>query len=182
MENFLRNDGLGLVSADSIYLQHILTYVREKKFEGLSNDLLFRLGARIEFSPGIPEFLQTVREYIAKTDEFRAQHITVEHSVVSSGLRRMILGSNVAKYLDGVWACEFVERFPRPGYLSEPADSRYKASGTGEIVGIGYSIDNTTKTRAIFEINKGSNKYSEIDVNSFIPYDDRRIPFNCRRS
>ena len=33
------------------------------------------------------------------------------------------------------------------------------------------------KTRAIFEINKGVNKFPEIDVNSNIPKDDRRIPF-----
>ena len=30
-------------------------------------------------------------------------------------------------------------------------------------------LDNTTKTWAIFEINKGVNKFPEIDVNSNIP-------------
>lgn len=33
------------------------------------------------------------------------------------------------------------------------------------------------KTRAIFEINKGSNVFPEIDVNSFIAPEDRRVPF-----
>ena len=37
-------------------------------------------------------------------------------------------------------------------------------------------IDNTTKTRAIFEINKGTNKNPTIDVNSNIRPEDRRIP------
>lgn len=37
-------------------------------------------------------------------------------------------------------------------------------------------IDNTSKTRAVFEINKGSNKF-EIDVNSKIDRDKRRVPF-----
>jgi hypothetical protein len=37
-------------------------------------------------------------------------------------------------------------------------------------------IDNTTKTRAIFEINKGTNKNPAIDVNSNIKPEDRRIP------
>ena len=37
-------------------------------------------------------------------------------------------------------------------------------------------IDNTSKTRAIFEINKGSNKFN-IDVNSKIDRDKRRVPF-----
>ncbi len=38
-------------------------------------------------------------------------------------------------------------------------------------------IDNTSKTRAIFEINKGSNKF-KIDVNSKIDRDRRRVPFS----
>jgi hypothetical protein len=39
-----------------------------------------------------------------------------------------------------------------------------------------YVLDNTTKTRAIFEINKGSNKVPGIDVNATMPEADRRIP------
>ena len=44
------------------------------------------------------------------------------------------------------------------------------------IAHIGYAIDNTTKTRAIFEINKGANKLP-IDVNATVPHDQRRVPF-----
>ena len=39
-------------------------------------------------------------------------------------------------------------------------------------------IDNTTKTRALFEINKGTNKNPSLDVNARIPAEDRRIPFS----
>jgi hypothetical protein len=39
-------------------------------------------------------------------------------------------------------------------------------------------IDNTTKTRAIFEINKGTNKNPSIDVNAKIRTEDRRIPLS----
>jgi hypothetical protein len=38
-------------------------------------------------------------------------------------------------------------------------------------------IDNTSKTRAIFEINKGTNKLSAIGVNDTIAQEDRRVPF-----
>ena len=38
-------------------------------------------------------------------------------------------------------------------------------------------IDNTTKTRALFEINKGTNKNPALDVNARMPPGDRRIPF-----
>jgi hypothetical protein len=87
----------------------------------------------------------------------------------------MILGSGVAPYLDGVWACEYLEAAPGPGYL----DLGYQddPGGTGEISQIIYAVDNTTKTRAIFEINKGTNLHPEIDVNAAVPHDDRRVPF-----
>ena len=37
--------------------------------------------------------------------------------------------------------------------------------------------DNTSKTRALFEINKGTNKNPSIDVNAKIAREDRRVPF-----
>ena len=40
-----------------------------------------------------------------------------------------------------------------------------------------YTIDNTTKTRAIFEINKGIGKIEGIEVNSKIPEENRRVHF-----
>jgi hypothetical protein len=45
-----------------------------------------------------------------------------------------------------------------------------------EISQVGMTVDNTIKTRCIFEINKGSNKNPSIDVNTSIPHEDRRIP------
>ena len=47
-----------------------------------------------------------------------------------------------------------------------------------EISQVGMTVDNTIKTRFIFEINKGSNKNSSIDVNSSMPHELRRIPIN----
>ena len=48
-------------------------------------------------------------------------------------------------------------------------------NGVRRIAEIGYTVDNTTKTRAIFEINKGVNKHPEIDVNIAMPEDARRV-------
>ena len=46
---------------------------------------------------------------------------------------------------------------------------------------VGYTLDNTTKTRAIFEINKGVGigqyRETDIDVNTKIPESDRRVQF-----
>ncbi|MDR2200659.1 MAG: haloacid dehalogenase-like hydrolase [Puniceicoccales bacterium] len=46
-----------------------------------------------------------------------------------------------------------------------------------EITQIAYVVDNTQKTRCLFEINKGSNKNMAIDVNTKIEDRNRRIPF-----
>jgi hypothetical protein len=47
----------------------------------------------------------------------------------------------------------------------------------GGITQIAVAYDNTSKTRAIFEINKGSNRDSSIDVNATMRPEDRRVPF-----
>ena len=44
-----------------------------------------------------------------------------------------------------------------------------------EISQIGTIVDNTIKTRYIFEINKGGNINPSIDVNASIEKNDRRI-------
>ena len=57
-------------------------------------------------------------------------------------------------------------------------DSRVVGGPAPTITQIGYAIDNTTKTRALFEINKGVNVEPEIDVNGVMPESERRVPFS----
>lgn len=184
--DFYKNRGLDIISKDTLYLNHIITYVRAGIFENLNNNLLFELGKKIKFYPGMPKFLETLKKlvHIPKYERF---DINVEHYIISTGLRKMILGSIVSQHVDGVWGCEFVADIAPPDYLTDKKyefaldivslEDVYEKSGKKRIEDIGYVIDNTTKTRAIFEINKGSNKESEIDVNAPIAEDDRRIPF-----
>lgn len=170
----LRREGNELVAEDSIYLNHILSYVREGIFAGLNNELLRNLGKKLEFYPGLPEFFPAVKEHVANNPEYSKYDIKLEHYIVSTGLRQMMLGSEIAPFVDGIWGCEFVELQLRPGYLKTGVAQ--DTSDQITIQDIGYVIDNTTKTRAIFEINKGVNKNPQIDVNTHIPKVDRRIP------
>ncbi len=175
LEDFYRGRGIELVSRDSMYLLHILTYVRHGIFKSLNNALLRSLGAQLEFFPGLPTFFGALQQHVAAEPLFRAYDVSVEHYVISTGLRQMILGSAIEPYLDDVWACEFVEDSPPPGYLTRP---RTWADRPDKVIEqVGYAIDNTTKTRAIFEINKGTNKDRRIDVNAMMLHEDRRIPF-----
>ncbi len=107
---------------------------------------------------------------------FAEHQISIEHYVVSSGLREMILGSAVAPFIENVWACEFSEEVAPPGYLDDPKPRLFTPEER-EIRQALYTIDNTTKTRAIFEINKGANVNPAINVNSKIVHEDRRVPF-----
>ncbi|MFQ5523955.1 MAG: HAD family hydrolase [Acidimicrobiia bacterium] len=174
LEDFYRTHGAKLIQRDHLYLNHILTYVREGLMPGLSNALLYELGAEIEFYPGIPDFMEMMRKNIESEPRFAEHQIRVEHYIVSTGLRQMILGSAVAPVVDHVWACEFTELVAPPGYVQ---GQERLFSPQGEIRQLVYTIDNTSKTRAVFEINKGTNKNPTIDVNAKIAPEDRRVPF-----
>ena len=161
-----------VISRDTAYLGHIITYVREGIFEGLSNTKLRKLGAELVPCPGIPEFFEATRNRIAEVPEFAHEGITVEHYVVSTGLRSMIEGSVLADKIDGIWANSFIEVPAPPRYLERlPV-----ASESSVITQLGYTVDNTTKTRSVFEINKGVNRNPSVDVNARMSEDQRRVP------
>jgi hypothetical protein len=165
------------VSPETCYLNHLLTYVRNRRFKGLNNDMLRELGKELTFFHGIPEFFQTLKE-IPRRPEFSRHEIAVEHYIISTGLAEMIRGSAVAKYMTDIYGCELVENPPAPGFPEQleliqpdPDDPLQN-----EVSQIGVVVDNTIKTRFIFEINKGSNRWPEVDVNAKIAPEDRRVP------
>ncbi len=173
LDEFYSDQGLDLVSDDTLYLNHILSYVRAGKFPGLNNEMLRALGKQLKFYPGVQAFLAKSKSMIDDDPVYAEHKICLEHYIVSTGLRQMIRGSKIAKLVDGVWACEFAERVAGPGYMNSSAST----ANPGEIQEIVYTINNTTKTRAIFEINKGVNRDPNIDVNATIDGADRRVPF-----
>ncbi|MFW5882538.1 MAG: haloacid dehalogenase-like hydrolase [Planctomycetota bacterium] len=167
-----RAAGLAHVSEDTMYLNHMLTYVETGRFPGLDNALLRELGAKVPLYPGVPEIFARLRSVVAQP-AFERHGITVEHHILSNGLYQMIAGSPVSDQVDGVWACEFIEDPAPPGFLDTPPPERPR-----QLRQLGYVLDNTTKTRAIFEINKGSNAEPAIGVNDAIPPEQRRVPMD----
>lgn len=163
-----------IISRDTAYLVHLLTYVETGVLPGLDNARLRELGGRLRPSPGIPEFLALMRQRVAANPALASAGIVVEHYAVSTGLRPMIEGSPIAPYLDGIWANTLLEHTAPPGYLHGAA----AASGSRQIARQGLVVDGTTKTRAIFEINKGTNRDPAIDVNAPLAEEQRRVPFS----
>ncbi|MBI5095970.1 MAG: haloacid dehalogenase-like hydrolase [Candidatus Hydrogenedentes bacterium] len=157
------------VPPDTCYLGHLLSYVQSGRFPGLTNAKLRELGANIEFFPGVPEIFDRLKA-ILDAPPFREGDLRLEHYVVSTGLAEMIRGSRIASRLDGIWASEFIECPARPH------TDLTRTPEHGVITQIANFSDNTTKTRALFEINKGVNK-TDISVNDMIPESERRVPF-----
>ena len=147
---------------------------RRAAWAGSTTSILQKCGAEIRFYPGLPGFFEASKAWVADKPEYRKHDIRLEHYVVSTGLAQMIRGSAIAPHVDGIWGCEFIENPLQPGFLQQ---KELELSAEAEIAQIGMVIDNTTKTRALFEINKGTNKNPAIDVNSRIAAEDRRIPF-----
>ena len=160
------------IQRDIAYLGHLLTYVREGIFDGLTNERLFELGADLIPAPGMPDFLEETRQRVKDIPEFAAEGIAVEHYVVSTGILPMIEGSVFADHVDGVWANTLIETPAQAGYL----DQLPVAAAPSPVTHLGFTIDNTAKTRALFEINKGINRNSDVDVNARIGEQERRVP------
>jgi hypothetical protein len=152
-------------------------------------------------------------EDIASDERSRTEGITLEHYIISGGHAETIRGSGVAPFVDGLFACEFLENEigkevkdfweriekKRLGVVQndnpeeenncngdhENADqivfdeieNSTSCNEGVEIEQIAYAIDNTQKTRCLFEINKGSNKHPAIDVNAAMDESHRRVPF-----
>jgi len=174
------------VNSDTSYLNHILTYVKAGIFKGLNNALLREFGKELKFYPGLPQFFGEVKSLINDDEKYKAFDIRLEHYVVSTGFAETIRGSAIAPFVDGIYGCEFIESPAQPGFLeslgagslSGDVSSANANSAASEISQVASALDNTSKTRYLFEINKGSNKYPEtIDVNSSIARESRRVPF-----
>lgn len=153
------------VNKDTIYLNHFINSVKKGVFPGLNNSMLRELGKELVFYNGLPELMDITKKMIAQNAKYTEYDIKVEHYIVSTGFTEMIKGSSVNPYVSGIWGCELIEAPDENGNMV--------------ISEIGYTIDNTTKTRALFEINKGvgQDEYENVNVNTKIPESLRRVRF-----
>lgn len=151
------------VNRDTYYLNYFIQCAHNGTFPGLNNEALREFGKQQKFYPGIPEIFKITKQMFHDDPSYSEYGIQVEHYIVSTGFAEVIRGSEIMPFVDGIWGCELLDAPDEKGdaVLSE----------------VVYTIDNTTKTRAIFEINKGIRKIPGIDVNSSIPKELRRVQF-----
>src|SRR5438045_6021714 len=124
-----------------------------------TNEELKKLGAKLNFYKGLPEMFE---EFCGGegllTTEHIAHGITVEHYIISSGMKVLIDGSRLAPYLRAIFGCEFAtdpegsSTFPKP-LISHPQKQQF-----------------------LFRLHKGFIDMSQV-VNDHMNTEIRPIPF-----
>ena len=136
-------------------LAYMYTMIEECRAQGmtLNRDYLVQCGKGIQLFPG-------VREWFDRIDAFGdSLGVTVEHYVLSSGLKEIIEGSGIAHHFKKIYACEF---YYRDGAACWPK----------------LDVNFTNKTQFVYRINKGVLEVSEDrKLNDSMPDDSKRVPF-----
>ncbi len=137
------------------YMKVILDYLA---MDRPTNAELRSLGKQMTFYKGLPEMFDELAEGLL-TPEHEEHGIRVEHYIISSGLKVIIEGSLLARYVKAIFGCEFAE------------------DAEGRITFPKRVISHTQKTQFLFRINKGLLDMSQ-DVNDHMPADIRPVPFS----
>lgn len=151
------------VNSDTCYLNFLIKYAKDGRFKGLNNQKLFEYGKKLKFYNGVPEIFEITRKIVTDEPKYKEYDIKVEHYIVSTGTAETIRGSKIRAYVDDIWGCELLES-------NDDNDSPI----ISEVI---YALDNTSKTRALFEINKGVGKRDGVSVNSKVSEEFRRVKF-----
>ena len=112
-------------------------------------------GKEVEFFPG-------VEDWFARVNAFgKTQNVSIEHYIISSGLKEIIEGTAICREFKKIYASEF----------------HYSPSGEADWPKL--LVNFTEKTQFLFRINKGVLDICENDeLNKFKPDHERRIPFS----
>jgi 2-hydroxy-3-keto-5-methylthiopentenyl-1-phosphate phosphatase len=146
-----------LVSINS--MDPILAYMflMKEESEGkmlLTRDVFKELGKSVKLFDGVSTWFKRVNTYAEK------QGLTVEHYIISSGLKEIIEGTAIAPYFTKIYAAEFL--------YNEKQVPIWPA----------MAVNYTSKTQFLFRINKGILDVTEHDgLNEYTPENKRRIPF-----
>ena len=137
-------------------LAYMLKMVMESRGRiEFSREALMEYGAQVELFEGVKTWFDRIRDY------GRSRHVIVEHYIISSGLREMIEGTEIARR--GVFEKIYASSF----YFNEEGAAVWPAQ----------VINYTSKTQFLFRIEKGVLDINDPGVNEFFPPDKIRVPF-----
>ena len=119
----------------------------------LNRKALGEYGSRVRLFEGVKEWFARVNAYGKK------RGVTVEHYIISSGLKEMILGTEIADEFTEIYASSFY--FNARGVAKWPAQA----------------VNYTNKTQFLFRIEKGVHDINDNAVNDYFPPEKLRVPF-----
>lgn len=116
-----------------------------------NKNTLAEYGSKVALFPGVKEWFERIREYGKEND------VIVEHYIISSGLKEMIEGTEVAK--NGAFEKIYASSF----YFNERGVAKWPAQ----------VINYTNKTQFLFRILD----INDPGVNDYFSHDEMRVPF-----
>ena len=125
----------------------------EFKSKSLKREYFKDSGAKVQLYKGVRSWFKRMNEYAEK------KGIELEHYIISSGLKEIIEGSEIAPYFKRIYASTYL--YSADGVAKWPAQA----------------INYTNKTQFIFRIAKGCLEEYDERVNDSMPDKDLRIPY-----
>ena len=126
---------------------------RSRGKEIFRREMLEDYGSKVKLYPGVREWFGRLRDYAAE------RGVIVEHYIISSGLREMIDGTEVAGEFEKIYASSFY--YDDAGVAVWPAQV----------------VNFTNKTQFLFRISKGVLGINDDAVNDYFRPDELRVPF-----
>ena len=121
----------------------------------LNRQVLEEYGSKVSFFPGVKTWFERIKAY------GKARNVIVEHYIISSGLKEMIEGSEMAKKgaFEKIYASSF--------YFNDRGEAKWPAQ----------AVNYTNKTQFLFRIEKGVLDINDEGVNDYFPPENKRVPF-----
>jgi 2-hydroxy-3-keto-5-methylthiopentenyl-1-phosphate phosphatase len=120
-----------------------------------NREKLEEYGSKVKLFPGVEGWFDRINEY------GRQKGITVEHYIISSGLKEMIDGTSIAKR----------------GVFNKVYASSFFYDERGMAVWPAQVVNYTTKTQFLFRISKGFLDVNDNGVNKYVSSESYHVPF-----
>ncbi|MBR0295267.1 MAG: haloacid dehalogenase-like hydrolase [Bacilli bacterium] len=132
---------------------YVMIVTAKKKGIKITKEYLMECGKNIKYFPGVTTWFKRINEY------GKEKGVKVEHYLVSSGTKEILMGASIFNEFTEAWGCEY-----------------YFDRETGEPVWPKLAINYTQKTQFFFRIAKGAtNATDDAGVNK--KKKDLRIPY-----
>ena len=135
------------------YMYMMATKSYGKQF--LTKEVLADYGSKVALYNGVSTWFERIRQYGLK------QGVQIEHYIISSGLKEMIEGTEMAKN----------------GAFKKIYASAFMFDDKGVAVWPAQAINYTNKTQFLFRIQKGVLDINDPGVNDYIRPEEQRVPF-----